>query len=195
MSPAHYYTLFRVFVGPIFLFVYSTYSTLGISPWVMPWILLALLITAEFTDVFDGYIARKYNKVTDLGKILDPMADSIYRISMFLTFTLPPVSIPIWILFIFLYRDSLISTLRTICAFKGLILAARISGKIKAVIQGIASILIIFLMILESTGFTTKDQLTIYSTIIAAMAASYTIYSGIDYIYANRSYVHKVLND
>lgn len=193
MNPAHYFTLFRVFVGPVFLFVYSMYHSLGISSFALPWLLLLMIILAEFTDVLDGYVARKYNQVTDLGKILDPMADSIYRISVFLTFTLPPVSIPLWIVFIVLYRDSVISTLRTICAFKGLVLAARMSGKIKAVIQAMTAVSIILLMIFESIGSITKEQLTFYSTVIASVAAFYTLYSGMDYIYANRNYIQKVL--
>lgn len=193
MSPAHYFTLFRVFVGPLFLGVYTLHKSLGISAFALPWVLLAIIILAEFTDILDGYVARKYNQVTDLGKILDPMADSIYRISVFLTFSLPQVSIPIWIAFILLYRDSLISTLRTICAFKGLILAARMSGKIKAVVQGVSAVLILFLMVFESTGIIGTQALTFYSTLIASIAALYTFYSGIDYIYANRLYIHKVL--
>lgn len=193
MNPAHYFTLFRVFVGPVFLFVYTMYNSLGLSSFALPWLLLLMIILAEFTDVLDGYVARKYNQVTDLGKILDPMADSIYRISVFLTFTLPPVSIPLWVVFIVLYRDSVISTLRTICAFKGLVLAARMSGKIKAVFQAVAAVSIILLMIFASIGSITMEQLTFYSTLIASMAAFYTFYSGIDYIYANRNYIRKVL--
>lgn len=193
MNPAHYFTLFRVFVGPLFLFIYCMHKTLGISALVLPWVLLLLIILAECTDVLDGYIARKYNQVTDLGKILDPMADSIYRISVFLTFTLPPISIPLWIVFVILYRDSVISTLRTICAFKGLILAARMSGKIKAVIQGVAAVSILLLMIFQSSGSISKEQMTYLSTVIASIAAFYTLYSGMDYIYANRTYIHKVL--
>ncbi|MGK5595100.1 MAG: CDP-diacylglycerol--glycerol-3-phosphate 3-phosphatidyltransferase [Parachlamydiaceae bacterium] len=193
MSPAHCFTLFRVFVGPIFLAIYVLHQTLGMSEQVLPWILLTILAVAEFTDIFDGYLARKYNQVTELGKILDPMADSIYRISLFLTFTLPPVSLPIWIIFIFLYRDSIISTLRTICAYRGLILAARKSGKAKAVIQAIATISILILMILESNGYINQELLADYSYLIAGGAAIYTLLSGLEYLYANRTYIQEIL--
>jgi CDP-diacylglycerol--glycerol-3-phosphate 3-phosphatidyltransferase len=70
--------------------VYLEYETFDISLVTLPYILLFLLGISELSDACDGYFARKYNQVTDLGKILDPMADSIYRISVFLTFTLPP---------------------------------------------------------------------------------------------------------
>ena len=57
------------------------------------------------------------------------MANNIYRISVFLTFTQPPINLPLLIVFIFLYRDSVISTLRTICALRGFALAARCDRK------------------------------------------------------------------
>src|SRR6186997_2630352 len=132
MTIANTFTLFRVLISPLFFLLYAYPDLIGINPLLMSCVLLALFAIAESTDAFDGYLARKYNQVTDLGKILDPMADSIYRISVFLTFTLEPVKLPMILVFVFLYRDSVVSTLRTICALKGFALAARTSGKIKA---------------------------------------------------------------
>jgi CDP-diacylglycerol--glycerol-3-phosphate 3-phosphatidyltransferase len=193
MSIAHYFTLLRVIIGPIFLFVYLQYEMLHISLVTLPYILLILLGISEFTDACDGYLARRYNQVTDLGKILDPMADSIYRISVFLTFTLPPINLPMILIFIFLYRDSAISTLRTICALKGFALAARPSGKLKAAIQALAACVVILLLIPYSLGRLFPDALHFISTSIVSVAAIYTLFSGIDYIYANRHYIIKLL--
>jgi CDP-diacylglycerol--glycerol-3-phosphate 3-phosphatidyltransferase len=159
----------------------------------MPYVLLALLGISECSDACDGYFARRYNQVTDLGKILDPMADSIYRSSVFLTFTLPPVNLPMLLIFIFLYRDSIISTLRTICALKGFTLAARPSGKLKAAIQAFAAFVVIIMLILYSWGNLSADALQLASTIVVSIAAMYTLVSGIDYIYANRQYIMKLL--
>lgn len=194
MSLAHYFTFIRIFISPIFLVVYLFHKQLGISEVILPFVLLFLHGVSETSDAFDGYIARKYNQVTDFGKIFDPMADSIYRISLFLTFTQKPVSIPMWLVFIFFYRDSVISTIRSICALKGFALAARMSGKIKAVIQGTAALGIILLMIPASVGMITAEQLTYYSTLIVGVAALYTLYSGLDYILANRPYIAKILS-
>lgn len=193
MPVAHYFTFARIFISPIFLLIYLYHTELGISSLTLPLVLALLLGGSELSDAFDGYIARKYNQVTDLGKILDPMADSIYRISVFLTFTLQPVKIPLGLVFIFLYRDSVISTLRTICALRGFALAARVSGKLKAVIQAIAAFAILALMLLSSLRIITPSELTLYSTYIAGTAAIYTLYSGIDYIIANASYIKKAL--
>lgn len=193
MSLANYFTFFRVLISPIFLLLYLTPSTFHLTYDTLPYALLVLLLVSEFSDAFDGYIARKYNEVTDFGKLFDPMADSIYRISVFLTFTLPPVNLPMWIVFIFLYRDSFISTLRTICALKGYTLAARTSGKFKAAFQGFAAVLICCLMIMKNNQVIDASDLTQYSTWISLIVAIYALLSGVDYIVANRDYISRIL--
>ena len=145
MQIALYLTLGRLLLGPLFLLVYLYYSYLGISFAVLPYVLLALLLVSEISDMLDGFFARKWNQVTELGKVLDPMADSIARISVFLTFTQGIIQLPLLLVFIFFYRDSIVSTLRTICALKGIALAARVTGKIKAIVQAAASFMICLL--------------------------------------------------
>lgn len=193
MPIAHYFTFIRIFISPVFLLVYLYYQDLGLSSFWLPIVLAFLLGVSELSDAFDGYLARKYNQVTDLGKILDPMADSIYRISVFLTFTLEPVKIPVGLVFVFLYRDSVVSTLRTICALKGFALAARPSGKIKAVIQALAAFVVLILMLLASMDMISGNELTAYSTYVVLATAIYTVFSGVDYIYSNRSYIKRIL--
>ncbi len=175
------------------MFLYIEHELLGISLVVLPYILLVLLSISELSDAFDGYLARKLHQVTDLGKLLDPMADSIYRISVFLTFTRPPINLPLLLVFIFLYRDSVISTLRTICALRGFALAARSTGKIKAVLQAVAIFVILFAMIPFSLGLITQHALRLIATITAAVAAAYALFAGVEYIWANRDYVIRLL--
>jgi CDP-diacylglycerol---glycerol-3-phosphate 3-phosphatidyltransferase len=193
VSIANYLTFIRIFISPIFMFLYLEHDLLGISLRVLPYVLLILLGISELSDAFDGYVARRFHQVTDLGKILDPMADSIYRISVFLTFTQPPVNLPLLLVFVFLYRDSVISTLRTICALRGFALAARSSGKIKAVIQAGGGFLILLLMIPYSMGYLSYAWLRGVSTTAVAIGAAYALYSGVEYIWANRAYVLKLL--
>lgn len=193
MSIANYFTLIRILISPIFLLVYVEREMLGISIQLLPFVLFFLVAVSELSDAFDGYLARRYNQVTDLGKILDPMADSIARISVFLTFTQNPVNLPLPLIFIFFYRDSIVSTLRTICALKGFALAARKSGKIKAGIQAMAIFLILLLMIPYSLDYLTSSTFRLVSTSVVTIAAIYTTYSAIDYIYYNRDYINKML--
>jgi CDP-diacylglycerol--glycerol-3-phosphate 3-phosphatidyltransferase len=193
MTLANYFTFIRIFISPIFLLIYLYPHQFGLTPLLLPVVLFFLIGVSELSDAFDGYIARKYNQVTELGKLFDPMADSIYRTSLFLTFTLPPVKIPMGLVFIFIYRDSVISTLRTICALKGFALAARPSGKIKAVIQGLSAATVLVFMFLTALNILTPEELTTYSTWVVGFAALYTLFSGADYILSNRLYIKRLL--
>ena len=124
-----------------------------------PIVAVVLFILAAFTDFLDGYIARKYNMVTDLGKLLDPIADKVLiTAALFLICAYNPyiyVSyyytelhwgqyyFPIvtgFITFgsiIVLARELLISAVRQIAASKGVVVQANIFGKIKTVLQDI----------------------------------------------------------
>jgi CDP-diacylglycerol---glycerol-3-phosphate 3-phosphatidyltransferase len=185
MNPSHYLTMLRIVLSPVFPVLYLEREWLGIPLVWLPYILLGLLIVCECSDIFDGMLARKRNEVTDLGKVLDPMADSITHISLFLTFTQGFVALPLLLVFVFLYRDLLISTLRTLCALRGVALAARFSGKMKAVLQAAVAFLIIFLMIPYSTGVISLALFQQISLFAASIAALYTAISIGDYIYAN----------
>lgn len=161
----------------------------GISQVVLPYVLLSLLIVSELTDAVDGYIARKFSQVTDLGKLLDPMADGIYRTSLYLTFTQPPVNLPLILVFIFLARDSVISTLRTVCAFRGVVVAARTSGKIKAVLQAISFFLIVVAMIPHSLGALSDNGLELFASIVVSVVAIYSVGSGVEYFWINKNFL------
>ena len=193
LTVANVTTLIRIFISPIFLFIYLEHTALGISEIVLPYVLLVLLAALETSDALDGYLARKFDQVTDLGKVLDPMADSISRISIFLAFTQPPVSLPLLIVFLFIYRDSVISTLRTVCALRGFALAARSSGKIKAVIQAMGAITVTILLIPHSLGLISTATLKITSMWIVLAAALYALYSGAEYLYANFYFVRRAI--
>ena len=182
-------TMSRIFMSPIFLIFYLKYQALGISLTALPFVLLFLLALSELTDFFDGFLARKFNLVTELGKILDPMADSITRLTILLTFTQGFIRLPLFLVFVFVYRDAMISTLRTVCAFRGVTLAARTSGKIKAVLQAASIFAILILMIPYSWGAISLMQLQDISLKIISAAAIYTVFAGAEYIYANRSYI------
>jgi CDP-diacylglycerol---glycerol-3-phosphate 3-phosphatidyltransferase len=187
-------TLSRILLGPVFLVVYLYYHQLGITLGWLPYILLFLAALSELSDVFDGALARKQNKVTELGKLLDPMADSIFRLSVLLSFTQGVIQLPLLLVCVFFYRDTIISTLRTVCALRGIALAARLSGKIKAVIQAAVGFFILIMLIPYSIGCLDIALLRAVSFYSVFIAAIYTLYSGTEYVIANRSYIKKALN-
>ncbi len=191
MNIAHCFTLLRILISPLFPVLYLEHDAFGIDLAAVPYVLLGLLLISEFSDILDGRLARSRNEVTDLGKVLDPMADSITHISLFLTFTQGIVGLPLLLVLVFLYRDIFISTLRTLCALKGVALAARISGKMKAILQATVAFLIICLMIPYIQGWISHalfQQISLFATLIAAL---YTIISMGDYVWANRSYIKR----
>lgn len=195
MSLAHYFTFFRILLIPFFPILYFEYESFGVTKEYLPYVLIFILAICEFTDLFDGFIARKKNQVTDLGKVLDPMADSIMRITVFFTFTKGVINLPILLVFIFMYREFFISTLRTLCAMKGVVLAARASGKIKAVLQAASAFLVLFLMIPHEKGWLSLEALRTSSFYIVGITAIYAVISAGEYIYANRTLIRKAVLD
>ena len=193
MNLAHFFTFLRIGLSPFFSIFYLGYERFGISLPTLSILLFILLLISEFSDILDGFLARRSNQVTDLGKVLDPMADSITHISLFFAFTQGIIQLPIALVLIFFYRDFLVSTLRTLCALKGVALAARSSGKIKTILQGVAAFLIVFSMVLYSFELLSLDKLQNLSLIAASIAAIYTAISSVDYFYANRIYIQKAL--
>ena len=109
-----------------------------------PWAFVTAAVLSlflELTDLADGYIARKYNAVTSFGKLFDPFSDAFCRYTLFLGLFSIGVA-DLWMVMVIFYRDSSISFFRTVAATRNVVLAARPSGKFKAVVQGVGTQLI-----------------------------------------------------
>ncbi|WP_319562423.1 CDP-diacylglycerol--glycerol-3-phosphate 3-phosphatidyltransferase [Marispirochaeta sp.] len=133
-------TVLRIIITPLFLvfFLAPDWSAaLTLPATIIIWLLYLLI---ESSDVLDGYIARKYNLVSDLGKVLDPFADVLSRITYFICFAAVGI-MPVVILAVLLYREFSITFLRMVLIRKGVAMAASIWGKLKAVTYAIAGVL------------------------------------------------------
>ena len=108
---------------------------------------LALLL--EASDLLDGYIARKYQRVTDFGKLYDPFSDAFTRYTLFLGLYAIDVA-TLWMVIAIFYRDAAISFFRTVAATRDVIMAARPSGKFKAIVQGVGTQLIMIFLVVEA---------------------------------------------
>ncbi len=184
-------TFFRVVMSPLFVALYLFSDSWGVSGGVLPYLLLVIVALCELTDIFDGFFARKRNQVTSLGKVLDPMADSFFRLSVFFAFTQGDLQLPLMIVLVFFWRDSLVNTLRSLCALQGIPLAARASGKIKAVVQAIVTFFILILMIPYTNGCLSLESFQQMSYMAAGLAAAYTLYSGCEYLFVHRQMIKK----
>ncbi len=101
------------------------------------WLSMFIFILASITDYYDGYFARKYNAVTHLGKFLDPVADKIL-VSSILVVLLFLNRVDIWMVILFVTRDTLIGGIRAAASADGLLIPAQTTGKWKAALQMIA---------------------------------------------------------
>ncbi len=141
MTIENFLTVIRIVIAPLFAICFiAGYRQ---NP-VLLWMALGVAVAIELSDFFDGRLARRFNQVSSFGKIVDPMADSLSRQTYFLSFLVCGI-IPWWIFIVFLYRDSVISSLRVLLAFSGQVQAARISGKLKAGFQAVAGFAVIAL--------------------------------------------------
>lgn len=101
-------------------------------------ITMIVFIIASLTDSLDGYLARKWNQVTDLGKFLDPVADKLLVNSILIYLAISRfgnMSIPTFAIILMVARDLVVDALRFVAASKGVVLAANIFGKLKTVFQ------------------------------------------------------------
>ena len=127
MTTASKITVLRVLLIPVFMasmLLDFPHSNL---------IALAIFILAFLTDGLDGYIARKYNQISDFGKFMDPLADKLLVAAAMLIFV-QWGRLPAWALMVVLTREFAVSGLRMMAAVQGSVIAAEVSGKVKTVV-------------------------------------------------------------
>ena len=158
-------------------------------------IALVLFCVASFTDFLDGYVARKYNQVTDFGKFVDPLADKLLVASALILFV--EKAMAGWMVCIILARELIITSLRVVAANKGVVMAATWTGKVKTCVQ-IGGIIVIYLHYIifgalasqPNTSFSAifairTDGADLILTIVGWVVTLVTIYSGYDYLKKN----------
>lgn len=164
-------TMMRVILVPFFIAAYMTGYFKSA---------FVIFVAASFTDMLDGKIARKYNLVTNFGKIMDPLADKILVYSAF-CLMVADQTMPAWMLIGILAREFAVGGMRTVAASEGIVIAAGMSGKIKTVLQMIAVPLLLIAAGLSEPGMIGKaGQIFLWASFIM------TVYSGIEYIVQNK---------
>ena len=150
MTTANKITLTRIAMIPFFIY-FAAQPMLNVEEYKVgifsfptcTLIALILFCVASFTDFLDGYVARKYNQVTDFGKFVDPLADKLLVASALILFV-EQKAMAGWMVCVILARELIITSLRVVAANKGVVMAATWTGKVKTCVQ-IGGIIIIYL--------------------------------------------------
>lgn len=131
-------TVSRLVLTPLFFIAYHLGSWIDPSLASLSSILtIGMWVMIELSDLLDGIIARRRNLVTDLGKVMDPFADTLSRITYFLCFT-GSGFMPLWVFSLIVWRELSILFVRMLMMGKGKAVAANIFGKAKAVLYAIS---------------------------------------------------------
>ena len=140
-----------------------------------------LFLAQQGSDMIDGYIARKHKVVTDLGKLADPLADTIANFGAYLCLMWVGL-IPFWLLFIMYVREASVSTLRIMAAHEGVVVAARPSGKIKSLSLAIGAD--ILFIVLFTAHYHAGVPVALVAHIISWVVGAIMVISLFDYYYA-----------
>lgn len=157
MTKADKVTMSRIVLAPLFFILYSYPILSPIPTAVLLWTLFAVI---EASDFVDGRVARSSKEVSDFGKLFDPFADVLARLTYFACFAFSGI-MPLWIFIVVLYREFSINFLRMMLAFRGIAMGARPGGKLKAGIYMVSGMLALLQASLE--------RLTIFSGILPTL--------------------------
>lgn len=164
-------TALRVLLLPLLLALYLLNpepETLN----VWTYFFVGTFVFASFTDFLDGFIARRYDMVTTVGKFLDPLADKLLVLLALLILQEMAI-VPLWSVFLIVAREFMVTGVRLLAVQKGIVIAAGQLGKAKTFVTLVAMTLI-FLTVVD------------FGVILYYGAVGLTVISGVEYFVKNR---------
>ena len=177
-------TVARIIATPIFMFTMITDFT---GHYIAALVIFAL---ASYTDYLDGKIARRDGLVTDFGKFLDPLADKMLTTAAYLgllaAHACPGIT---WIVFIVLFREFMITSLRLVAVQNGTVIAANMWGKAKTVCQMVSIIVTLAIAAFANIVPVSTTVAAIFMVIITLLlwtSAVLTVISGVVYMVQNK---------
>lgn len=173
MTLANKLTALRIALIPVFLVILY---------WGFPganYCALAVFIIASLTDLADGYIARHYHQITNIGKFMDPLADKMLVMAAMCWFV-QCGQMPGWVLAVVLLREFAVSGMRLCAVEQGRVIAAAMSGKVKTFSTMVA---LCIMMVLPEPWFPFPRFM---NTLALAVILGTTVYSGIEYFIRNK---------
>jgi len=167
---------------------------------------LCVFVFASLTDMYDGYLARKYGWITNLGKFLDPLADKLL-VALALIGLNQIDLIPAWALYLIIGRELLVTGLRAIAAYAGVLILPSRLGKMKTVSQMLALFSYMLYSVLYFENVSARPPFLAFSEMLSSRGGSIlllgdllmltavvlTMISGLDYFWRNRSIIRRLV--
>lgn len=170
-------TAARMPLAPLAVVAMTWGSTTGLV------VAAVLALVLELTDLADGIIARRYRMVSPFGSLFDPFSDAFCRYTLFLGLFAIGVA-DLWMVVLIFWRDSSVSFFRSIAAVRNVVLAARWSGKVKAVVQGVGT-QIVFIALVAAALLPQQGWLVPLPWWTMCAMTAVTMWSFVDYFVGN----------
>lgn len=185
-TPANIVTCVRIAFIPVFMGVAAMAHGYANAPFAVAAFLI--YVTLSITDKVDGYLARSRNEITDFGKFLDPIADKLLVFSALLLLLEDGV-VSVWVVFIILVREFLVSALRMVAASNGEVIAADGLGKAKTAVTMVSLCGYYLAFALAAVSFNDFGVISLVSWALMVAAVVLTVVSGVQYFWNARHVV------
>lgn len=189
-------TVFRIILTPIYFILFLSKDSTLIQ------ISFLIFIIAAITDWYDGWLARKFNYITDWGKFWDPLADKILTSTVFLSFVIVGI-LNLWMVLLVILRDVIVTLLRILADNKGIPFKTTYYAKWKTLLQMIFLYYLLVGYVLQNTPYFVNhynDYIKLMMNenlifIVMLIITLITVHSGISYISINFQLFKKLIDE
>lgn len=186
-------TVLRIILTPVFLLLFLSGEPLLIQ------ISLGVFLIAAITDWYDGWLARKFNYITEWGKFLDPLADKILTSTAFTAFVIVDV-LQLWMVLLIIIRDMLITLLRAYADYRKVSFTTSRTAKWKTFSQMLFLYYLLFVFTLKTIAGLYNPNKNLFDSLMNPTAlyfvmlfiTFFTVVTGITYLYGNRFLIKKL---
>jgi CDP-diacylglycerol--glycerol-3-phosphate 3-phosphatidyltransferase len=189
MTFADKVTSLRLVLAPVFFVVYLLPGFLGglNMAWTVP-VLWVIFVVSELSDMLDGQLARRLRQGSEFGKLFDPFADTLTQLTYFLCFVIDGI-LPSFFYLLVLYREYSVLFIRNLMLKEGVVMGARIMGKVKTVVYILAAACALLVTSFSRLGRGTSliAGFKLGAWAVFSISVFFSVLSFIDYLFVYRN--------